>query len=373
VAIPKITRYGRYTMDGAGNITTDILPGEIVPINLPDYLVGLQTAWEVDITGKIRNRKRAALARYLASVEGRNWVVTNIVAEVAANYYELLSLDHELELIRETIANQQNALNTVTIQKETGRANELVVRQFKAQLLNSQALELEITQQIIQTESQINVLLGRYPQPIVRNKNSFDQIIPPTIQSGIPSDLLRNRSDIKQAEMELVASKADVRSAKAAFYPSFFITGGIGFQAFRTSLLFNIPESFVFNAIGSLTAPLVNRNAIKAEFKATSALQVEALLNYQRSILTAYVEVYNELNKLNTLQRVYRLKSEEVNTLAQAIETSTDLFKTGRATYLEVLLTQQNLLDAKLNFIDVRRNQFMSTVNIYKALGGGWR
>lgn len=373
IAIPKINRYGLYTMDGAGNITTDILPGKIVPINLPDFLLGLQTAWEVDVTGKLKNKKKAAIARYLASVEGRNWIVTNLVAEVAITYYELLSLDHELDIIRETITVQQNAITTVTVQKEAGAANELAVQQFKAQLLNSQAMELEVVQQIALTENRINLLLGRYPQPIARDKNVFSQNVPQQIQTGIPSDLLRHRPDVKQAELELLASKADVRSARAAFFPSFYITGGIGFQAFKPSLLFNTPESFVFSAIGSLTAPLINRNAIKAEFNAANASQVEAMYNYQRNILTAYVEVYNELLNVNNLQSISALRSDEVTTLTQAIETSTDLFKTGRANYLEVLLTQQNLLAAKLNFISVKRNQFIATVNIYKTLGGGWR
>ncbi len=373
LAVPKITRYGLYTMDGAGNITTDIEPGKIVPVNLPDFLVGLQTAWEADITGKLRNRKKAAVARYLASTEGKNWVLTNLVAEVAITYYELLSLDQELEIIRETIALQENALSIVTIQKQAGAANELAVKQFQAQVLNTKVLELEIKQAIVQTESKINWLLGRYPQPITRTKEIFNQAIPQQIQSGIPSDLLRFRSDVKQAELELVASRADFRSAKAAFYPSLFITGGIGYQAYKTNLLFTTPESFVFNLIGNLSAPLINRNAIKAEFKAANAMQVEAMYNYQKTVLTAYVEVYNEINNLDNLQNIYTLRNDEVNTLSQAIETSSDLFRTGRATYLEVLLAQQNLLGAQLDFINVKKQQLLGTVNIYKALGGGWR
>lgn len=372
IGIPKITRYGLYTMDGAGNITTDIEPGKIVPINLPDFLVGLQTTWEADITGKLRNRKKAAVARYLASTEGKNWVLTNLIAEVAIAYYELLSLDQELEIIRETIALKENALSIVAIQKQTGAANELAVRQFQAQVLNTKAQELEIQQAIFQTESKINWLLGRYPRPIARAKETFHQAIPQQIQSGIPSDLLRFRPDVKQAELELLASKADVGAAKAAFYPSLFITGGIGYQAYKTNLLFTTPESFVFNLIGNLSAPLINRSAIKAEFNAANALQIEAMYNYQKAILTAYVEVYNEVNNLDNLQNIYMLRREEVNTLAQAIETSADLFQTGRATYLEVLLAQQNLLGARLDFINVRRQQLLSTVNVYKALGGGW-
>jgi len=373
MAVPKITRYGLYTMDGAGNITTDIEPGKIVPANLPDFLVGLQTSWEADITGKLRNRKKAAVARYLASTEGKNFVLTNLVAEVAKTYYELLSLDHELEIIRETIILQENALSIVTIQKQAGAANELAVKQFQAQVLNTKALELEIKQTIVQTESKINWLLGRYPQPIVRARTTFNQVLPQQIQSGIPSDLLRLRPDIKHAELELMASKADFSAAKAAFYPSLFITGGIGYQAYNLNLLFTTPESFVFNLIGNLSAPLINRNAIKAEFNAANAIQIEAMYNYQKAVITAYIEVYNEINNLDNLQNVYALRNEEVSTLTQAIETSSDLFRTGRATYLEVLLAQQNLLSAQLDFINVKKQQLLGTINIYKALGGGWR
>lgn len=372
LAIPKITRYGLYTMDGAGNITTDIEPGKIVPINLPDFLVGIQTSWEADITGKLRNRKKAAVARYLASTEGKNWVVTNLIAEVALTYYALLSLDQELEIIRETIVLQENALSIVIIQKQAGAANELAVQQFQAQVLNTKAWELEIRQAIFQTESKINWLLGRYPQPIARTKETFNQTIPQQLKSGLPSDLLRFRPDVKQAELDLIASKADLGAAKAAFYPSLFITGGIGYQAYKTNLLFTTPESFVFNLIGNLSAPLINRNAIKAEFNAANAMQMEALYNYQKVILTAYVEVYNEIYNLDNLQNIYTLRNDEVNILSQAIETSSDLFRTGRATYLEVLLAQQNLLSTQMDFIDVKKQQLLGTVNIYKALGGGW-
>lgn len=370
--VTAIRRYGLYTMDGAGNITTDILPGQIVPVNLPDYFVALQTSWEADITGKLRNRKKAAVARYLSSVEGKNWLITNLVAEVASTYYELQALDNELEIIRENISLQEKVLAIVIIQRESGAANELAVQQFQAQLLNTKSLEVEIAQQIIEVENQINFLLGRYPQPIARDRTIPTQSIPSHIQTGVPSDLLRNRPDIKQAELELLAANADVKAARAAFYPSLNIAGGLGFQAFKTNLLFTTPQSFVFSLVGGLSAPLVNRSAIKAHFRGASANQVESLYNYQKSILNGYVEVFNQLNNINNLQRIFTFRNEEVIVLSQAIETSNELFRTGRATYLEVLLTQQAALNARLDFIDVRKRQLLSNVNIYKALGGGW-
>lgn len=373
MAIPALRRYGLYTMDGAGNSTTDILPGQIVPVNLPDYFIGLQTSWEVDIWGKLRNRKKAAIARYLSSIEGRNLVITTLVQEVASAYFELLAFDNEQEIILENIALQENALSVVTIQKQAGAANELAVKQFQVQLLNTRSLEVEILQRINLTENRINLLLGRFPQSVVRNKAAFSLAIPSQIQTGIPPDLLRNRPDIKRSELEVVASKADVSSARAAFYPSLYITGGLGFQAFKPSLLFTTPESFVFSMVGSLSAPLINRNALKAEFKAANAYQNEALYNYQKSILNGYTEVYNELVNINNLQRIYAFRNEEVNVLSESIETASELFRRGRATYLEILLTQQKALDARLNFVEVKKRQHLATINIYKALGGGWR
>jgi multidrug efflux system outer membrane protein len=366
-------RFGLYTMDGAGNITTPIDGDQLVPIHLPDYYVGLQTSWELDVWGKLRSRKAAALSRYLASVEGRNWTITNLISEIAINYYELLTLDHQLDIVRETISLQEKAFNIVTVQKETGRVNELAVKQFEAQFVNSKSLELEITQSIIQTESRLNFLLGRYPQTIIRDKTRFTSALPVQPDLGIPTDLLRYRPDIKQAEFNLLATKADVKSAQAAFYPTFNITGAYGFQAFKTSYLFTSPQSTAYTLLGSLTAPLINRSAIKAEFRAAKASQVEALYNYQKAILNGYTEVYNELLSIRNLDLIHSLKSREVELLTQSIETSSELFRTGRAGYLEIIVTQQNALARKLELVDIKKRQFDATLNLYKALGGGWR
>jgi len=369
---PAVRRYGLYTMDGAGNSTTDMLPGQVVPTNLPDYLAGLQTTWEADVWGKLRNRKRAAVARYLSSVEGKNLVTTWLVSEVATNYFHLVALDRELTIVRENILLQENALSVVTVQKEAGMANQLAVEQFHAQLLNTKALEKEIQQEMVETESAISFLSGRFPSSTLRSETVFDEPMTQMLSVGIPADLLKNRPDIRQAELELTAAKADVRAARAAFYPSLNISGSIGFQAFRTDLLFYSPESFMFAAVGNLTMPLINRNAIKAEFKTANAGQLEMLYNYQRSILNGYIEVHNELSNLDKLSGILALGAEEVDLLSQSIETSQELFLTGRATYLEVLLAQQKALDARIEFTEVQERQWLAAIQLYRALGGGW-
>ncbi|MBO9702741.1 MAG: efflux transporter outer membrane subunit [Sporocytophaga sp.] len=366
-------RYGLYTMDGAGNISTYIRQDEIVPINLRDYYLGLQTSWEADIWGKLRNRRKAAVARFLGSIEAKNLVVTNIIAEVSNSYYELQALDNRLDILRENIKLQEDALMIVQTQKQAGITNELAVKQFEGQVLNSKTMEKETLQEILETENRINYLLGRYPQPVRRNKDQYKDSLDFLVNVGVPTDLLGNRPDIRQSEFELKAAKANVKAAQAAFYPSLNITGAYGYQAFRTSLLFTSPESIAYTIFGGLTAPLLNRSQIKAEFQNANAAQTEALYNYQQSIMNGYIEVYNELARLKRLQEIHDLRTNESLALSQSVDISTELFRSGRATYLEVIISQQKSLDAQLQLVEARKRQNMAKTNLYKALGGGWR
>ena len=366
-------KFGYYTMDDAGNRVTEIRPGEFIPTNLPDYFAGLQTNWEVDIWGKLRNKKKAAFSKYLISLEGKNLVITNLISEIAITYYELLALDVEQEIIEKTIQLQKDALEIVRVQKQSGILNELAIKQFEAQVLNSQSLEYEIIQKKLENENKINFLLGRNPQNVLRDNSTFLNKIPISIKSGIPSELLKNRPDIKQAEFDLLAAKLNVNAAKAAFYPSFNITGLLGFQAFNAAFLFTSPQSLAYNLLGSLVTPLVNRSAIKTQFKNSQSNQVEALYKYQKVILNGYVEVSNELSNIKNLEKIHSLKVDEVKALTASVEISNDLFKYGRATYFEVLMTQKNALQTNLELITTKKRQYNATVNIYKALGGGWK
>lgn len=366
-------KFGYYTMDDAGNRVTEFTPGDTIPKHLPDYFIGLQTSWEVDIWGKLRSKKKAALLRYLSSVEVKNLVITNLVSDVANTYYELLATDNELDIIRETIKLQQDALEIIKVQKDAGTVNELAVKQFEAEVLNTQGLEFETNQKITEIENKLNFLLGRFPQAIIREKVNLTNDIPIQIKEGIPPQLLKNRPDIKQAEFELLATKFDVRAAKAAFYPTVNISGSLGFQAFNTAFLFITPQSLAYNLIGSLTAPLLNRSAIKAQFKYAKASQIEAMLNYQKTILNGYVEVSNELSGIKNLEQIYNRKTKQVEALTMSIDISNDLFKSGRANYLEVLMVQSRSLQSKLELVNTKKRQFNATINIYKALEGGWR
>jgi len=215
--------------------------------------------------------------------------------------------------------------------------------------------------------------LSRYSQPIKRDTLLFTQSITTRISAGIPSDLLKNRPDIRQAEFELVASQADVRAAKAAFYPSLTFDGSLGFQAYKLDLLFTTPASYVYGLVGSLAVPVLNRSAIKASFATANAKQLEALYGYQKTIMNGYKEVYNQITSIKNLETMHDLTSKEASALIKSIEASTELFKTGRATYLEIVIAQQNALQAKLQLVGVRKRQLNATVNLYRALGGGWK
>ncbi|WP_276479834.1 TolC family protein [Paraflavitalea pollutisoli] len=368
-----VEKVGRYTSQGAGDASTEITPGKEVPDPLTDFTAAVFANWEVDIWKKLRNAKQAAITRYLSTVEGKNFVLTNLVAEVANSYYELLALDNQLAIVKQNIALQQNALGIVKIQKEAARATELAVQKFEAEVLKSQSLEYDILQKVKETENRINFLLGRFPQPIEREQGSLLDVLPAVVNTGIPSQLLANRPDIRQAELELVAAKLDVKVARAEFYPSVGITAALGLQAFKPSYFFRLPESLLYNLAGDLAGPLINKNAIKAEFYTANAKQVQAMYNYERSILNAYVEVATQLSNIGNLEKSYDLKTKQVNALTRSIDISNDLFKNARADYLEVLLTQRDALEAKLELIETKKQQLNAVVNIYRNLGGGWK
>ncbi|MEN9597655.1 MAG: hypothetical protein RL236_2089 [Pseudomonadota bacterium] len=369
----SVRRFGLYTMDGAGNATTEITPGQIVPTNLPDIYLGLQSSWEIDVLRKLRNQRQSAISTYLSSVEGTNFVISILVADVASHYTELLSLDNQLDIVQQTITKQQEALDVIKLQKEAGRANELAVQQFQAQLLNTQIFEKNVQQQIIEVENKINFLLGSYPQPIERTKDIFFKELPKQIATGFPSELLANRPDIREAEFQIEANKFDLKAAKAAFYPNFNITASLGFQAFNPEFLFSSPASIAYSVVGTLVAPIINMNALKAQFNTAQANQLSAMYNYQKTVLNAYVEVANQLFAIKNLQQVNVLKTQQNGVLKQSVETSSELYKTARASYLEVLLAQQNALQSNLELIDVIKQQRLATISIYKALGGGWK
>lgn len=362
----------KYTRLGAVEEQLEIAPGTAFPKPLTDLTVGATVSWEIDIWGKLHNAEKSAVSRYLASIEGKNFMVAHLIAEIADAYYELMALDNLLSIIDQNIEIQSGALKVVKQQKEFAKVSQLAVNRFEAQLLNTQNRQFAIKQKIVETENRINFLTGRFPKPIARSSDKFLDFKIDSLQAGIPSQLLSNRPDIRQAEFELAAAKLDVEVAKANFYPSLGIKAGIGFQAFNPTFLIN-PESLLYNLAGDLIAPLINRNALEAEYNSATAEQIKAVYNYEQAILRAYTDVLNQLAKIENFSKSYETKSKEVDILIQSITIANNLFNSAKADYGEVLLTQREALESKTEIIEIKMKQLNAKVNMYRALGGGWK
>jgi outer membrane protein TolC len=196
--------------------------------------------------------------------------------------------------------------------------------------------------------------------------------MPNSIQAGIPSQLLINRPDIREAEMTLAAANLDIQVARANFYPSLGLNAGVGLNAFNAKFLFTAPESLLYSIAGDLVSPLINRNAIKAEYQNANAKQIQAIFNYERTILQAYLEVINQLSNIDNLGKSFDLKRQQVQALTESITISNNLFRSARADYMEVLLTQRDALESRFELVETKMQQMHAMVNMYKALGGGW-
>ncbi len=341
--------------------------------NLQDYSFGLFVSWEIDIWNRLRNLADAAAYRYLASVNGRHFIATRLVAEIASLYYELMALDRQLEVVDRSIALQEDALAAVRVQWQAGRTTSVAVTRFEAQLREFQSRRYEIQQQIVEKENRINFLAGRFPQHVERSSASFMDMQPQAVSTGLPGELLVNRPDLRAAELRLQAAQLDVSAARARFFPALSLDAGVGYSAFDITRLIDTPGSLFFSIFGNLTAPLFNRSGITANYYSADAQQRQAVIGYERAILEAYIEVVNRLNLVENLARSYELRLQQVERLREAVDMSTRLFNAARADYLEVLTARRESLDAELELIETKQRQMSAAVGLYQALGGGWR
>lgn len=375
VASAGVDSYGDYTMNGVGNYDTNLSPNisknQRIPSPTGDFFLGLRSSWEADIWGKLKSRKKAALARLAASEKGRQLITTLLIAQVAGYYYQLLALDNDIKIIRHNTALQETALEIVKVQKEGGRATELAVQQMEAQLYNTRTVAYQVKQGIALAEHQINYLLGRFPQPVARDTVFASQWSSTILKPGLPSALLLQRPDIREAELQLIAAKADLAAARAAFMPNFQITPYAGFNAFKTALLFN-GGSLAWGALGSLTAPLLNQRQLKAAQLTAMAQHKEAYYQYYKTILNSFREIGTTIQQLENTQEMLQLKQKQVAVLEQAVTSSSDLYLAGYASYLEVVTAQKGVLDAQLELNEARRNSLLYTIDLYRELGGGW-
>lgn len=367
-----VEKEGRYTRFGALEKNIEIKPGTEFPEPFSDFMVGAYANWELDVWKKLRNAKKSAVLRYLSGVEGKNFLVTNLIAEISHSYYELVTLDNLLEILKKNIEIQSSALQIIRKEKEAAKVSQLAVNRFEAQLLNTQNLQFDIQQRIVEAENRIRWLSGRFSGPVPRSSAGFESMAIDSVFSGIPSQLLKNRCDIRQAELELSAYKLDVKVARANFLPSFSMTAGLGFRAFNPVYLVK-PESILYNLAGDLMAPLINRNAIKAAYYNANEKQIQAVYHYEQTILNAYLEVANQLAGIDNYSKSFKTKSREVELLNQSVNISNNLFSSARADYMEVLLTQREALESRIDLVEIKMKQMEAKVNVYRALGGGWK
>ena len=368
-----IDKQGRYTRAGAVEEQLEVKPGTAFPEPLPNFLVGTQISWEMDIWRRLRNAQQAAAMRYLGSREGRNFVVTRLVAEIAENYYQLLALDNRLATLEKTIEIQQDSLKMSIEKKNAGRGTELAVKRFEAEVEKNKAERAIIQQEIVEKENRINFLAGRYPQHVERPSVKFIDMAFDDLCLGIPSELLQNRADIRQAEREVAATGLDVKVARTRFYPSLNLTGGLGWNAFSTGYLFQTPQSLVYGVGADLVGPLINKRAIQAAYSTANAKQLQAIYNYQQTVLQAHIEVVNYLTKVENYRRSIEGKKQQLEALEASVDAATNLFQNARAEYVEVLLAQRELMEARMLLIDTKQEQLAAVINAYQALGGGWR
>lgn len=362
-----ISKVGRYTAEGAGNVGTELTPGRKIPTVIPDLAPTLQMDWTIDLWGKLNSDKKSAVERYLASEAGQRAIKSQLVADIAENYYALLALDYKLLVMQQYIALQKNAVRIARIQKEADADTQLAVEKFEAELAKAQSDEYVLRQSIIETENNLNLLLGRLPQPIARAKSDFLQLPMPATAHALSTQLLLQRPDVVQAEHALEAAKWDVETARKEFLPSFNLSAAVGLNAFNPKYLVKLPESLIFSALGSLTAPLINKKAIQANFSQADALQIEALYNYDKALMTAYIEMSTLQSKITNLKQLRQFKQKQDEALMRAVSAAQKLYLNNRATYLEVIDSERGQLDCKMELIDTKLQQLSTLIDMYRG------
>lgn len=369
-----LQRFGEYTMDGVGNSTTntpDLAKEKHIPDPYRDLNLGIQFQWEADIWGKLSQKKLAAVKRWMASSEAAQYARTLLISEVATHYFELIGLDKQREILSEAIQNTEAAFQLTYELKQEGEVTQLAVDQFQSRLLNLKGQLLETEQLAGEKERALALLLGTFPFEVKRISFEEMQNLAFPVQTGVPAHLLTYRPDVRAAELELLAAKADSEAARKAFFPSLVIGAGGGFNAFDISQWFTAPASLVYNLAAGLSAPIFNQHEIRALWHEAKSNQQIALLRYHETALNAYREVVDLLVAYENITRRSALKEEESLTHHRSIRDANELFRLSFVGYLEVLSADERYLDCELERIWLHTSRSMNQVHLYRALGGG--
>ena len=333
--------------------------------------------WHVDIFRQYRNMRNAAQQRLYEAIERRNYLITQLVAETAENYYELAALDKRLQYLDQTIELQQQSLDVADAQLKAARGTKLGVQRFLAEVRRNQSQRLVVQQRIIEVSNRINYLVGRFPQAVDRVGWDVIKLDSRRISVGVPAQLLLNRRDIQAAEREVIASGLDIRVARANFFPKLDIVANVGFEAFNPRYLFT-PEALIGQAIGNLSAPVLNKSAIRADYMNANARQLQAIYDYQRTVINAFIEVTNNVAKAENYRRSVAIQQQQVKALEESVEVARSLFRNpldeafAKVEYVDVLLATRDLLEARTQMLENKQQQLSAIVRAYQALGGGY-
>ncbi len=338
-----------------------------------DYVASASASWEADIWGKIRSRKKSALASYLKTGEAAKAVRTRLVADVASGYYNLLMLDSQLDISRKNLALADTTLKMIGFQYTAGQVTSLAVQQQEA---SRQSIALSIPlieQKMAVQENALSTLCGRMPGTVNRDKSFFSAKVTDDLPLGIPSTLLQNRPDVRAAELAVRVAHADMGEAKANLYPAFTVMATGGLDALKSTDWFSTPGSLFSYLQGGVLQPVFQRGQLKAKFEQSKIKREQSELEFKQSLLKAVEEVSNALVQLEKIKAQEVIAEERVATLHHAVANSSMLFQSGMANYLEVIVAQTNALQAELSLADIRRQHHSVKAELYRSLGGGWR
>nr|WP_315232458.1 efflux transporter outer membrane subunit [uncultured Flavobacterium sp.] len=328
-------------------------------------------SWEADIWGKIRSNKRAVNAAYLQTTAANQAVKTQLIANIAATYYQLLSVDAQIKLAEKTLVNRNQSVETIVALKKAGNVTEVGVKQTEAQKYATEIIIADLKNSIIILENTMSILMGEGSAKIERS--TFEsQSIQPTITLGVPATLLRNRPDVIAAEYNLISNFEQTNVAKSNFYPTLKLTATGGLQSIDLKEWFSANSIFA-NIVTGLTQPIFNQRQIKTRFEIAKTNQEKAYLQFEQSLLTAGKEVSDALAQYNNETYKLTVREKQVDALNKATDYSDELLTYGLANYLEVLTVKDNALNAELSLIDNKFQQYKAIIQLYRALGGGWQ
>ncbi len=345
-----------------------LFPGFPNPFNY--YLQG-NLSWELDVWGRIRRSTEAAKADLLSKEESRRAVILELVSNVAQAYFDLLQFDMQSEIAKRTLQAWEESVRIAQARLRQGLASKLDADQFEAERANAAARAAELERQKIQQENELSVLLGRKPSTLARGKSLAEQMLPPDVPPGLPSELLQRRPDLVQAEQQLAAATSRIGVAKAERFPKISLTGLLGVASPQLSRL--VANETAYGAVGpSLTSPLLNGQVLGFQQEVAEAIAKEALADYEKAVLTAFREVEDALVAVRTAREQNKAQQQQVAALQSALRLAELRYKGGLANYLDVLVARRNLFEAELAQTASQRLQLVSIVQLYKALGGGW-